>query len=80
VVKGGTVSRIIETPGDSSQYDRLVSTMQKRFGKKQGLFLSNRIAKAIRQANDLCISNFRLARKGNSKEVARYKMARSNGC
>lgn len=70
----------IETPGYSGHYDGLVKDMQASFGRRQGLFLANRIAKAIRQIDDFCMSHFRVARADHPLEVARYVATRADGC
>jgi hypothetical protein len=70
----------IETPGDSSRYDALVDQLQQKFGTKEGLFLANRVAKAIRQCGDGNLSHWRFARASRPIEIMRYEGIRMDGC
>jgi hypothetical protein len=65
---------------DPWQYNCMVENFQERFGPRMGLFLANRMARAIVRCGDLCLDNFRVARKNKLLEVLRYENAKSSGC
>jgi hypothetical protein len=69
----------ILTPGKSYYYDNTLKWLSSKYGEEVGRFLANRISKMIRQTNDFCMNNFRVAEEG-TPEMKRYKEAKENGC
>ena len=67
------------TPGDSSYYDRNKRILSKKYGSKVGTFLVNRLAKMIRDTDDFCMDNLRVAEIGTPEEVS-YRKQRDAGC
>lgn len=74
------MSRVIQTPGDSTYYDSMKSWLSNKYGEKQGLFLANRLARDIRKTNDFCMDNFRAVKIGNKVEEKAYEEALKQGC
>lgn len=71
--------RAVLTPGDSTYYDETLKWLTSKYGKKTGLFLTNRLAKMIRQTDDYCMDNFRVAEEG-TPEMKTYEQTKKNGC
>jgi hypothetical protein len=69
----------VSTPGNSRYYDSTLKWLTSKYGEKIGLFLTNRLSKMIRQTDDCCMDNFRVAEE-DTTETKHYKEAVKNGC
>jgi len=61
-------------------YERRKISLQERYGKKEGAFLTARIAKLHRQNTDPCKDNERIAVESDIAEMRRYEEQRGHGC
>lgn len=68
------------TPGNSYYYDSILKWLSSKYGEKVGRFLTNRLCKMIRNTNDFCMDNFRVAEETNNLEMKNYKKDLKNGC
>lgn len=62
------------------KYDSTKEWLQKKYGGREGLFLANRIGSLYRKYEFDCTSNVRVALKGDTKEEAKYKDIKDEGC
>ena len=72
--------QIFEMKGHKYHYDELLFWLQKKYGDRLGLFLTNRLAKMIRKTGNFCINNLRVDKEKNIVEMLIYNKQKNNGC
>jgi len=70
----------LSMPSKSWKYEAMKKSLINKYGLQAGLFLTNRVAKAIRQCKDECLDNFRFADIENIDEYNAYQKAKNEGC
>jgi len=61
-------------------YELKRAHFEKVYGPHLGAFIANRLARMVKQCNDGCMDNERIARSDEPDTVARYEEARKRGC